>query len=163
MSLRYIDPLDFRDLRKMARLTRSQVAGLLNVTPRTIQNWETGGARIPWMAYRMLRLLTGYALPGKAWDGWMIRGDTLWSPDNRGFTATDLYWLQNTFAQARLFRQLYARSGTALPVSSVLPFPDRNRGCGALPAARRPRTLLFEGAAEPLLVDQLALRTGGLR
>lgn len=64
---RWIDPQDFQDLRKRADLKRHQAAHLLDVTTRTIQNWETGGARIPWMAYRMLRILTGYALPGKAW------------------------------------------------------------------------------------------------
>lgn len=72
---RYISPGDFRNLRRFSGLTRKQAAELLDVTARTIQNWETGGARIPWMAYRMLRILTGYALPGKAWEGWSVHGD----------------------------------------------------------------------------------------
>ena len=46
---RWIEPQDFIDMRRRADLKRYQVAALLNVTTRTIQNWETGGARIPWM------------------------------------------------------------------------------------------------------------------
>ena len=65
---RYIHPEDFRELRHDADLTRKQAADLLDVAVRTAQNWEIGGARIPWMAFRMLRILTGYALPGKAWE-----------------------------------------------------------------------------------------------
>jgi DNA-binding XRE family transcriptional regulator len=61
---RYVSADDFRDLRKSADLTRKQAADVLDVAVRTIQNWETGGARIPWMAFRMLHILTGYALPG---------------------------------------------------------------------------------------------------
>ncbi|MGO8755571.1 MAG: VC1465 family Xer recombination activation factor [Gallionellaceae bacterium] len=87
---RWIDPQDFCDLRKEAGLTRAQAAEASNVTRRTIQNWETGGARIPWMAYRMLRILRGYALPGVEWEGWTLRKGILYSPDNRAFPASDL-------------------------------------------------------------------------
>lgn len=124
---RWIDPQDFCDLRREAGLTRAQAAEALNVTRRTIQNWETGGARIPWMAYRMLRILRGYALPGVQWEGWTLRGGILYSPDNRAFPAADLYYLQFTFAQAKLWRQMYTRSGRAKTASTVVPFPDRRQ------------------------------------
>ena len=61
---RWIEPQDFIDMRGRADLKRYQVAALLDVTTRTIQNLETGGARIPWMAYKLFRILAGYALPG---------------------------------------------------------------------------------------------------
>jgi len=121
----WIDPQDFSDLRKHAGLTRLQAAQALDVTARTIQNWETGGARIPWMAYRMLRILRGYALPGVYWEGWTVRDDVLFSPDGRAFPVGDLYGLQYTFAFARLWRQMYSRAGRAESASSVVPFPDR--------------------------------------
>jgi transcriptional regulator with XRE-family HTH domain len=159
---RYVSPEQFRDLRRHSDLTRLQAAGLLSVSVRTIQNWETGGARVPWMAYRMLRIIRGYDLPGKAWEGWTLRGDTLYSPDNRAFPAGSLYQLQNTFAQAKLFRQLYARSGPAQP-SRVLPFPDRKRPDEALPDGRRPRTVRAAGRAMPFPADSPASRTGGQR
>lgn len=97
-----ISPQDFADLRHQASMTRKEAALALDVTPRTVQNWETGGARIRWMAYRMLRILRGYALPGSMWEGWTIRNDELFSPNGRSF---DAVWLQNAehvFSQARL-------------------------------------------------------------
>jgi DNA-binding XRE family transcriptional regulator len=124
---RWINPHDFADLRKQSGLTRLQAAEALNVTARTIQNWETGGARIPWMAFRMLRVLRGHALPGVSWEGWTVRGRDLFSPTGRAF---DAIWLQNmehVFAQARLWRQMYAASGRAKTASTVVPFPDVRR------------------------------------
>ena len=126
-SRRWINPQDFTDLRRQSSLTRKQAAAALDVTPRTIQNWETGGARIPWMAYRMLRILRGYALPGVQWEGWTMRNHQLFNPAGRSF---DAVWLQNVehvFAQARLWRQMYARSGLLKTASTVVPFPDRRR------------------------------------
>ncbi|MFA6203042.1 MAG: VC1465 family Xer recombination activation factor [Gallionella sp.] len=126
-AYRWINPQDFADLRKQASMTRKEAAQALDVTARTIQNWETGGARIPWMAYRMLRILRGYALPQVAWQGWEIRNGALYNPAGRSF---DAVWLENTehvFAQARLWRQMYARSGIQKTASTVLPFPDRSR------------------------------------
>lgn len=121
---KWIDPHAFADLRKQSGLSRRQAADALDVTPRTIQNWETGGARIPWMAYRMLRILRGFALPGLQWEGWTLRGAVLFSPTGRSF---DAVWLQNVdlvFAQAKLFRQMYAASGRAKTAATVVPFPD---------------------------------------
>ena len=123
----WIDPQDFRDLRRWSGLTRQQAAQALDVTPRTVQNWETGGARIPWLAFRMLRILRGYALPGKAWEGWTLAGDALISPAGRSFDAAWLLDVGSVFAQARLWRQMYAASGRAKTASTVLPFPDRRR------------------------------------
>lgn len=123
-SRRWVDPQDFRDLRIQSRLTRRQAADQLDVTPRTIQNWETGGARIPWMAYRMLRILRGFALPGQQWDGWQVRDGFLISPEGRFMDASYLGNFEMVFAQARLWRQMYAASGRAKTASTVLPFPD---------------------------------------
>jgi transcriptional regulator with XRE-family HTH domain len=104
----WVDPQDFKDLRRQSGLTRKQTACALDVTGRTIQNWETGGARIPWMAYRMLRILRGYALPGKDWEGWMIDGETLYAPNGRRFTGSELQHIEQVFGMARLGRQMYA-------------------------------------------------------
>jgi len=124
---KWICPQDFADLRKQSGLTRVQAAEELNVTVRTIQNWETGGARIPWMAYRMLRILRGFALPCSAWEGWTLRNHQLFSPAGRAFDAAWLQNVEHVFAQARLWRQMYASSGRQKTASTVLPFPDRRR------------------------------------
>lgn len=140
---KWIDPHHFADLRKESGLTRLQAAEVLNVTPRTIQNWETGGARIPWMAFRMLRVLRGAALPGVEWEGWMVRGSKLFNPAGRAF---DAVWLENVeyvFAQARLWRQMYAETGRAKTASTVVPFPDRRRQpeSNPLPLVAQPKRI----------------------
>lgn len=124
---RWIDPQDFRDLRRFSGMTRRQAAEALDVTPRTIQNWETGGARIPWMAYRMLRILRGFALPGADWEGWTVRGSELFSPAGRSFDAAHLAHIELVFGMARQWRQMYAASGRTKTAETVIPFPDRRR------------------------------------
>ena len=126
-SRRWIEPRDFIDLRKQAGLTRREAAKELDVTQRTIQNWETGGARIPWMAHRMLRILRGYALPGIYWEDWTLQGRELLSANGRAFDAAWLLNIEHVFAQARLWRQMYARSGIQKTASTVIPFPDRHQ------------------------------------
>lgn len=121
-SRRWIDPLDFLDVRRRADLTRKQAADVLDVTVRTIQNWETGGARIPWLAYRMLRILTGCALPGKVWEGWTVHGDRLYAPNGRWFDANLLEQIEQVYAMARLWRQDYVKRQHR-PAAVVLPFP----------------------------------------
>ncbi len=125
---RWIDPQDFRALRRQSCMTRDQAAHALDVTPRTIQNWETGGARVPWMAFRMLRILNGFGLPGSAWEGWTVQGSKIISPNGFSFDAPGLEYLQSVFAQARLWRLMYAASGREPVASMVIPFPDRSQG-----------------------------------
>jgi DNA-binding XRE family transcriptional regulator len=122
---RWIEPQDFRDLRRMADLKRYQVAELLDVTARTIQNWETGGARIPWMAFKMLRILAGYSLPGKAWEGWTIHGDRLYAPNGRWFDANSMQQIEQVFAMARLWHQNYLHKKHPKSAANVLAFPNR--------------------------------------
>ena len=119
---RHVHAEDFRDLRKSADLTRKQAADVLNVAVRTVQNWETGGARIPWMAYRMLRILTGYALPGKAWENWTVHGDRLYAPNGRWYEANSLEQIEQIFGMARLWHQDYNRRNKK-HLSVVQPFP----------------------------------------
>ena len=122
---RYVSPEAFRDLRKSADLTRKQAADLLDVAVRTIQNWETGGARIPWMAFRMLRILTGYALPGTAWEGWTVHGDRLIAPNGRWYEANTLEQMEHIFGMARLWHRDYLARNARFRSGKfeVLPFP----------------------------------------
>ena len=120
---KWIDPQDFSDLRRFSGLTREQAADMLNVTRRTIQNWEIGGARIPWMAYKLLRILRGYSLPGSDWEGWTQQGPNLYSPSGRQY---DVEWLDNValvYAQAKLWRQGINKRQLA-PELRLLHFPE---------------------------------------
>ena len=123
---RWIDPQDFIDLRKQAGLKRVEAAEALNVSTRTVQNWETGGARIPWMAYRMLRILRGFALPSLHWEGWKIHADRLYAPTGRWFDANSMQHIEQVFAMSRLWRQEYLSRKHPKPAPNVLPFPDRS-------------------------------------
>lgn len=126
-SCRWIEPQDFRDLRRSLFLTRREAAAALDVTPRTVQNWETGGARIPWLAYRMLRILRGCALPGSDWEGWTVHGAILTAPNGRHFTAAELQHIEQVFAMSRLWRHDYTRKSRK-PAAVVLSFPEQGQG-----------------------------------
>ena len=96
----------FRHTRYMARLTQEEVACLLHVTARTVALWESGHTGIPYAAYKLLRIHAGYELPGDAWRGWSIRGDKLWSPEGRGYSAGFLAYQWLAYAMAERWRQM---------------------------------------------------------
>ena len=93
-----------REARGWAGYSRRELAGLLGVHPDTVANWETGRTQAPYRLRWHLALLLGEPLPGGFWQGWILRGDTLWSPANQGFKATDLSYLWLTFEMARLWK-----------------------------------------------------------
>lgn len=86
---------------------RTSVAKFLHVTGRTLYNWETGRAAIPFAALKLLRVMARSELPGKDWQGWTFNRGTLWSPEGHGFKAHDFSWLSITIRQARMFTSLY--------------------------------------------------------
>ena len=99
-----IDHDQLRETRILAGLNQKEAAAMLHVTVRTWQNWESGNIRVPYSAFRLLRICTGYELPGSDWKGWKLSGDALWSPEGKKFTAADLGYLSLTFAMARQWR-----------------------------------------------------------
>lgn len=86
-------------------LTVEQAAKLLRVSERTLHNWEAGRVRIPYAAYKLIRILRGYELPGDAWKGYRLIGDTLWSPENLPFHAADARWWSLTVQMAHEYRR----------------------------------------------------------
>jgi len=124
-----IDYDKFHQTRRMAGLTQQEAACLLQVTERTIRLWEAGQSAIPYAAYKLLRILTGYELPGAAWEGWSIRGDQLWSPERRSFDAAQLSYMWLTFAMARRWQEELrkpqpappARAGSGTPAWAAAP------------------------------------------
>lgn len=88
----------------------TDVAKFLQVTPRTVQLWVSGRVRIPYSAYKLLRVLLHYELPGEAWAGWTLSAGRLYTPeghelDPRGFT-----WWSLLVRQAACFRAVYAEN-----------------------------------------------------
>lgn len=97
----YIDPEDFNLMRHRAFLTTQQAAELLDVTHKTVQNWEKGRVRIPYTAYRVLKIKVGYVFDDKYFKDWFVRDDTLWSPEGRGFKPHELRYIASYFWMAR--------------------------------------------------------------
>ena len=100
----YVDAEGFKEARLIAGWDRRRAAAALGVTTRTIRNWEAGRVCVPYSAFKLMRILSGYALPGSAWAGWCVRGDTLWSPAGQGFQVGSLSYLSLVFRMARQFQ-----------------------------------------------------------
>ena len=104
----YVQPERFADLRRQAGLDWEACAALLGVHSRAVRYWEAGQRRIPYAAFRLLRILTGRGLPWPGWEDFMIVGGHLISPEGHRFSAGDLAWLSLTFRQAESFRSTHA-------------------------------------------------------
>ena len=109
----YVDGDGFKEGRLIAGYDRRTAAALLGVTARTVANWENRRVRVPYSAFKLMRILSGYALPGDAWAGWCVRGDTLWSPEQRAFRPYELAWWGLTVSMARAWRRMYEASSQA--------------------------------------------------
>ena len=99
----YIDPDDFVLMRHRAFLTIPQAARALDVTTKTVLNWEQGKSRIPYAAYRVLKLKVGYVFDDEHFGDWFTRGNTLWSPEGRAFQPHELRYISHYFRMARMW------------------------------------------------------------
>lgn len=150
----YIDPADFYLMRRRAFLTTEQAARLLDVTNRTLQNWEKGRVRIPYTAYRVLKIKVGYVFNDEFFEDWFVRGDTLWSPENRGFKPHELRYLSNYLWMARRWlaerkaaKDLELLKSTIERGSASDGSPTLRAGtlppCGAAPLQNKPQEALM--------------------
>lgn len=92
-----------------AGLKVPEVAQSLQVTERTVYAWLSGKTAVPYSAYKLLRVLNRFELPG--WPGWHMHSGKLWTPEGFGFEPQDGAWWALLVRQARAFRKLYDRSG----------------------------------------------------
>lgn len=120
----------FRTARAACCLSLPEAAKLFRVTTRTLQNWESGRVRVPYAAFKLMRILRGHELPHPAWRGFRVVGNTLWTPEGHPFRPDHMVWWSLTCRMADGFRTLVRRPG--LVVAS---------GSGAAPA--------HEACAEP--------------
>lgn len=79
-------------------------ADLLQVSERTVRNWESGSARIPYTAYKLMRLLRGGKVLGPEWRDYFVRGAELVTPEGRRFHVSDLAWWSLLVRQAQMWR-----------------------------------------------------------
>lgn len=107
-----------------------EAAAYFGVTPQTVKNWSTKG-NWPLSVIRLLLVMhRGYLPTSKAWRGFKIRGDRLFTPGGRELTAYDLMELDirislKTTSNVIQFRRkkkkryrLKSRQGARRPVNS---------------------------------------------
>lgn len=99
----------FRTTYASLGLTRLDVAKLLHVTPRTLHNWVSGRCDIPYAAFKLLRVLLRYELPGDDWQGWHFTSGKLFTPEGRFIEPWDSDWWSLLVRKAQSFSALYAR------------------------------------------------------
>jgi transcriptional regulator with XRE-family HTH domain len=102
-------------------LTIEQTAEMLQVTERTIAHWERGTARIPYSAFKLLRILANGELLPEPWKGWHVRADTLYTPSGRAFKAHELSYLSNYITMARYWLDECKRKLTHRQVLDLRP------------------------------------------
>jgi len=99
----------FKEARFQCGLSVPEAGKLFRVTPRTVQNWEAGRAMVPYTAYKLMRILRGWELPGHHWEGFRIQGDTLWTPEGHAFKPEYHRWWSLTCRMAAEFRNIMAK------------------------------------------------------
>ncbi|RST45548.1 VC1465 family Xer recombination activation factor [Variovorax sp. DXTD-1] len=98
----------FRVLCLDAGLKVPDVARTLQVTERTVYAWFSGKTAVPYAAYKLLRILNRFELPG--WPGWHMHSGKLWTPEGFGFDPSDGAWWSLLVRQARGFKAEYERA-----------------------------------------------------
>ena len=157
----YIDPEAFYLMRRRAFLTTQKAATALGVTQRTLLNWEKGQSRIPYTAFRTLKILAGYVFNDEHFKDWFVKGDTLWSPEGRGFKPHELRYVANYFAIARLWiKERQELKAKPLPDSTIPARATSDDSPAALTPHARARVVTGDllsscGAASPY-VEALA-------
>jgi transcriptional regulator with XRE-family HTH domain len=127
-------------LRSMYRnlgMQRPDAAKFLQVSERTLHNWESGRHVIPFAVYKLLRLLNRMDLPGPDWDGWYFQANKLCSPEGRSFAATDASWLSLLVRRAGMFGRLYADNVRLRSMAMGAERPDRETSASGLSGTAR--------------------------
>ena len=100
----WADPSRFHLERMTAGLTQVQAAEYLGVSVRTVRNWETGSNRIPYPAFKLIRMRAGAIVHVPGWEGWRYdRIGALVTPDGRSFQPWELQNLQLVVSLARRY------------------------------------------------------------
>lgn len=90
-------------MRQSLSLSRPAVAKMLHVSLRTLHNWETGKVRIPYAAYKLIRLFNSYEIFHPIWKDWRIVGSRLITPEGHALEAGNFHWLSLMARRADAF------------------------------------------------------------
>lgn len=109
-KVRAVTASRFHETRLTCGLSIAAAAKLFRVTERTLQNWEAGKVRVPYAAYKLMRILRGHEFPDPAWKGYRVVGDTLWSPEGHSFKPSQMTWWSLTCRMAAEFRTIMVKA-----------------------------------------------------
>jgi hypothetical protein len=107
MDSRLQHGVKFRALYLNLGMDRVGAANFLQVSERTLHNWEAGKHVIPFAAYKLLRLMTRMDLPGKGWEGWSFVCGCLVTPEGRTIAGHEGKWWSLLVRLSRGFRAIY--------------------------------------------------------
>ena len=143
------------------RLTHEACSDLLDVSVRTVQNWEAGRARIPHAAFKLIRIFaSGRYLDSSAWNNFQIQGDVLITPEGHKFPAADLAWWALAIRQAEAFRTLMRKQRPADHAStSQGSDAGRQAGMEPLELAAVAQSLLSQVGSAPSSLPRLQARS----
>jgi DNA-binding XRE family transcriptional regulator len=102
----WADPEQFYVERVSAGLTQLQACEYLGVTRRTMYNWENGKSRIPFPAFKLIRMRARSIVHVEGWEGWRYARDgALVTPDGRSFQPWELQNLQLVVSLSRRYME----------------------------------------------------------
>jgi hypothetical protein len=93
-------------MRQSLSLSRPATVKLLHVTLRTLHNWETGKVRIPYAAFKLVRLFSSYEIFHPIWKDWRIVGSRLVTPEGHSLEAGNFHWLSLMARKAEAFNKV---------------------------------------------------------
>jgi hypothetical protein len=154
--------LRFKAMYSRLGFTVADVARFLQVTPRTVHAWISGRVRIPFAAYKLLRVQLHYELPGDAWNGWHLSAGRLYTPEGHELRPQDFTWWGLLVRRSALFSVLYkaqlsAGAGACDAPADTAPEGGRLRGVAGAVAASKPLP------SEPTCARVVARRKMGAR
>jgi DNA-binding XRE family transcriptional regulator len=101
-------------MRQSLSLSRPAVVKLLRVSERTLHNWETGKVRIPYAAYKLVRLFNSYEIFHPIWRDWKIVGSRLITPEGHSLDAGNFHWLSLMARRSDAFGRLNREIGAQI-------------------------------------------------
>lgn len=100
--------LRFKTMYTRLGFSVADAAKFLQVSTRTVHEWISGRVRIPYAAYKLMRLQLHYELPGDAWSGWSLSAGRLYTPEGHELSPHDFTWWSLLCRKAAMFSSLYA-------------------------------------------------------
>lgn len=114
------DPDRFYIERKTACMTQRHVAEYLGVSVRTVKNWESGANRIPYPAFKLVRMRARALVHVEGWEGWRFASDgALVTPTGRSFHPWELEQLQLVVSLARRYVEDRKPARKVVPLRAV--------------------------------------------